>query len=98
MITLPMGEVPKIPDNFKCPICGKRLTLEITEWTRDYDGWKASDCGLEISCESEPDITDKNYEAWLDSHFQMPYVYWLPVDNAVYAWLEDNYRFEERKP
>lgn len=90
---LKMGEVPEIPRNFRCPICGDRLTIEIDEWTTDWDGWKASDAGVHTSCNSEPDITDDNYSNWLDGHYAMPYVDWLPVDNAIYDWLEDNYRF-----
>ena len=92
---LKMGEVPEIPKNFRCPICGDRLTMEIDEWTTDWDGWKASDAGVHVSCKSEPDITDDNYSNWLDGHYRMPYVDWLPVDNAIYEWLEDNYRFIE---
>lgn len=98
MITLKMGEVPEVPDSFRCPICGDKLTLEIDAWTEDYDGTKADESGVHVSCVSEPDITDDDYEEWLDGHFQMPYVDWLPVDRKVYAWLEDNYRFVESLP
>lgn len=94
MRVIKMGEVPKLPDTFCCPICGDKLTLEIEEWTEDYDGWKASETGLTLSCATEPDITDDDYDEWLDGHFRMPYVDWMPVDAKVYAWLEDNYRFE----
>lgn len=95
MITLKMGEVPEVPDIFRCPICGDKLTLDIDAWTSDYDGWKAEDSGVHVSCVSEPDITDDDYEDWFDGHYQMPYVDWLPVDQKVYDWLEDNYRFSE---
>jgi hypothetical protein len=93
MITLKMGEVPAIPDSFRCPICGNKLTLEISEWEQNDDGsWQAAD-SLYISCVSEPDITDEDYEDWLDGHYQMPYVDWLPVQTRLYSWLEKNYRF-----
>lgn len=95
MITLKMGEVPEVPNTFHCPICGEKITLEIDEWTSDYDGWKASDAGVHTSCISEPDIMDDNYEAWMNHHFQYPYIDWLPVDRKIYDWLEDNYRFTE---
>lgn len=95
-VILKMGEVPEIPKNFRCPICSERLRMEIDEWTTDWDGWKASDAGVHVTCKSEPDITDDNFGEWLDGHYQHPYIDWLPVDQAVYEWLEDNYRFTER--
>lgn len=97
MITLKMGEVPAVPDEFRCPICGDKLTLEIEAWTTDYDGIKADEDGVHVSCVSEPDLDDDNYEDWLDGHFIMPYVDWLPVTLKVYAWLEDNYRFIDQE-
>jgi hypothetical protein len=98
MITLPMGEVPEVPDQFRCPICGDKLTLQIDAWTEDYDGTKAAEDGVHVSCITEPDIGDPDlpddvYDKWLNVHFRMPYVDWLPVDRKIYAWLEDNYRF-----
>lgn len=94
MITLPMGEVPEVPDTFRCPICGERLMLEIYEWARDYDGWKASDDGTNVTCVTEADVegTDE-WGSWIDGHYQYPYIDWLPVSEKVYAWLEDNVRF-----
>jgi len=98
MITLQMGEVPEVPDKYRCPICGDKLTLEIDAWTEDYDGTKAADDGVHVFCVSEPDITDDDFEVWLDGHYKMPYVDWLPVDLKIYAWLEDNYRFVQTIP
>lgn len=93
MITLKMGEVPAVPDRFRCPICGDKLTLEIYGWTSDYDGTKADEDCVHVSCISEPDIDDDGWNDWCDGHFKMPYVDWLPISMKIYAWLEDNYRF-----
>jgi len=97
MITLKMGEVPAIPDKFRCPICGDELTLEIEAWTDDDNGgWKASEDGIHTYCVSEPDdLGSDNWDDWLSSHYQMPYVDWMPLEQRVYKWLEENYRFSE---
>jgi hypothetical protein len=96
MITLKQNQVPEVPKTVvACPICGDVVTLEITEWSKEYDGsWKASEYGFTTSCLSEPDITDEGYDNWLDGHFQHPYIDWLPVSEKIMAWLEENYRFE----
>ena len=85
----------KIPKNVVvCPICGEQVIIEIQEITEDYDKtWRASEYGFTSSCISEPDITDEHYEDWLNQHFVMPYVDWLPVDKKIIDWLDKNYRF-----
>jgi hypothetical protein len=95
MTVLKIGEVPEVPDQFRCPICGDKITLTIDAWTTDYDGIKAAEDGVHTSCVTEPDITDAGFEEWMNIHFRMPYVDWLPVDRKIFAWLEDNYRFVE---
>ncbi len=95
MITLKMGEDPELPDEFRCPICGDKLVIDIDEWISDYDGWKADESGVHVSCVSEPDFAGDDYADWLHGHYRMPYVDWLPVERKVYGWLEDNYRFTE---
>lgn len=98
MITLKMGEVPAIPDKFKCPICGNKLTLEIGEWEQNDDGsWQAAD-SLYVSCVSEPDIESNDWNDWFNSHFSTPYIDWLPVQERLHSWLEKNYRFAESLP
>ncbi len=96
MITLKMGEVPEIPGyKFKCPKCGDLLTLEIDEWEQLADGtWQISEGGLQLSCASEPMIGSKKWNDWFNWHFDMPYVYWLPLQMRVLQWLNENYRFE----
>ena len=96
-IFLPVGEVPEIPDTFRCPICGERLALDIDEWTSDYDGWKASYTGVHVTCVTEASVegTDE-WGSWMDGHFKHPYIEWLPISEKVYAWLEDNVRFTPR--
>lgn len=96
MITLKMGEVPALPDKFKCPICGDKLTLEIEAWTENGESWEASSDGIHTLCVSEPDdIGGDEWDDWLNSHYQMPYVDWLPVETDIYFWLKKNYKFTE---
>lgn len=97
MITLKMGEVPEVPEQFRCPICGERLALDIDEWTSDYDGWKASDTGVHVTCVTEAEVEGtEGWGSWMDGHYQYPYIDWMPIDEKVCAWLEDNYRFIPR--
>lgn len=97
-IFIPVGEVPELPDEFRCPICGEKLTLEIDEWQSDWDGLRASDTGVHTSCITERDVegTDE-WGSWIDGHFKYPYIDWLPVNRKVSEWLEDNVRFTPRK-
>jgi len=96
MITLKHNEVPDIPGwLFDCPKCGDLLTCEIDEWEEMEDGtWRVSECGLHLSCASEPEIESENWREWHNWHFDMPYVYWLPLQAKVWAWFNESYRFE----
>lgn len=95
-IWFPHNEVPDIPGwLFECPKCGDLLTCEIDEWEQMEDGsWRVSECGLHLSCASEPEIGSKNWDEWFNWHFDMPYVYWLPLQAKVWAWFNESYRFE----
>lgn len=77
-----------------CPYCGDKLTAQCSEWSQCEDmSWKAEN--IELECLSEPDIEDsEKWHVWIDSHTMMPYVYWLPVEEKVLAWINAHYRWE----
>lgn len=60
-----------------CPYCGEHLSFEVDEW--ETDTGVPTEAGVHVSCVNQDD-------AEID-HYQMPYVYWLPVDRRVYQWL-----------
>lgn len=97
MITLRMDQVSeiKLPASLAvCPICGKRILLEeITGMVQDElcDLWIADE--ISVTCETEPDIDNRNWNDWMSWHFSTPYIDWLPVSQKVEAWLKANYRF-----
>lgn len=99
LVTVPHDASIKIPRQVAiCPICGEEVTVEIGEWTQSDDGtWVASDAGVHASCITEPDIIAEDYDEWLNGHFSMPYVDWLPVDQKVTRWINDHYRFDMDK-
>ncbi|HEX6925449.1 MAG TPA: hypothetical protein VF167_08460 [Longimicrobiaceae bacterium] len=66
-----------------CPACGGSLTYQPDSWQQEEDGGYAVIGGM-IACEYEDDWTTD--EAHLEVN-QMPYVYWLPVERKVLAWL-----------
>jgi hypothetical protein len=97
MIQLRLIETGKVidvpPEVLRCPYCNERLSCQPTCWEQDDDGsWYASESGLE--CRSEPDIDSDEWAEWSAEHSEMPYVYWLPADEKVLAWLKGNFRFK----
>lgn len=85
-----------LPDSFKCPICGAKVVIDdMDEREQNDDGtWQVSECGLHITCETEPEIEDDAFDDWLNVHFSMPYVDWMPLEERVRAWINSHYRFE----
>lgn len=85
-----------IPNNIAvCPICKSKISVHIDEIElHEDDKWYASECGLSIDCEQEPDIDSEEWEDWHNGHYSMPYVDWLPVIKTVYDWLAKNYTFD----
>lgn len=83
---------PEIPlDLFKCPICGAQIVFtEINEY--ETETGKVTDTGFHVSCTTEPDFDEPDYDEWLDSHFAMPYVDWLPLEVKIYKWLSAGFR------
>lgn len=88
-------DVPK--DVAVCPYCGAVVTASFTAWTEDDNGqWMAAEVG--VDCASEPDIDSDEWWEWFHIHSDMPYVYQLPVDTKVLAWVNQHYRFNDCKP
>lgn len=68
-----------------CPHCPGALHLEVDEWQNDGTPTEA---GVHVSCDGETD--DAN-----DAHWQMPYVYWMPLEMKVYEWARVHIRVTE---
>jgi len=94
MQTVATDATIELPPKAKCPICGEKVVFEGTHcWERDdADGtWYATE--VSINCVTEPDIDSEDWEDWHNGHWNMPYVDWLPLTQAVLVWLKRNYRF-----
>lgn len=77
-----------------CPDCKGRLTISPTGWEQHKSGWVATE--WMTTCESEPDeLEGEIYANFIRSHpsFDMPYVYWLPIDETIRVWLNKTHRF-----
>lgn len=70
-----------------CPHCrgDGKLMLEVDEWE---DDGTPTEIGCHVSCVNETD--DPN-----DVHYDMPYVYWLPLTGIVYKWAVTHVRVTE---
>lgn len=87
------NEPPEIPiELFQCPICGVQIVFtEINEY--ETETGKVTSSGFHVSCITEPDFDDPDDDdEWLDSHFSMPYIDWLPIEIKVYKWLSAGFR------
>lgn len=90
----PTDEYPEIPPSqFACPKCGAQIYIEGVDCVVDAgDGtWDAED--VKINCTTAPDIDDPDWDYWWDHHWDMPYVYWLPLSTWVTKWFNENYGF-----
>lgn len=94
METIKTDATIKVPREVaSCPYCKADLYVEMEEWEQDDDGtWYA--VNPKGQCEREPDIDSDDWEYWIEVHSDMPYVYQLPVDIRIEAWMKENYRFE----
>jgi hypothetical protein len=87
----------KIPESVAvCPDCEGQITIEANAWTQEDNGeWVAT--SFDSVCVNEPDIEDSEaFAEWEELHhrsYDMPYVYWLPIDIKIENWLKANYRF-----
>lgn len=74
-----------LPDQFKCPYCqATGLHLEVDEWE---EGGIPTEEGCHVSCENESDDGP--------DHYEMPYVFMLPLQKRVYEWARQNIRITE---
>lgn len=94
-IIVPGDQVFYVPPSFaRCPYCDGRLYAGFRAWVLEDDGtWAGEE--VELDCENEPDMEkdEERWEAWLESHSEMPYVYWLPACEKVKRWINSQYRF-----
>lgn len=74
----------------KCPICGEKIIVDTNEWELDKWGWMATDCS--VDCSSFPGFNDE-FDDWMDSHYQTPYVDWLPIQQKILSFLKKKVRF-----
>ena len=75
-----------------CPICKGKLYAQFDHWIEINGEWKAAEVNLD--CETEPDIDSEDWRDWLEGHYSMPYVDWLPVCHKVKKWVNENYCFD----
>jgi hypothetical protein len=87
------------PDTQTCPYCDAHLSVSFNAFELLDDGtWQASEC--ELTCDTEPDLDDDDplsldrWDDWYSRHSHMPYVHWLPAEQAVMKWVNAHYRFE----
>ena len=94
MVTLNTDALLNIPPEIAvCPYCGTKLTAQFDGWNQEADGSWTVD-SMSLDCESEPDdIESEEWEYFDSTHYEMPYVYLLPVYERVKAWVNAHYRF-----
>lgn len=77
-----------------CPKCGGSLRAQFEAWeaTGKSNRWRCEEAKLE--CENEPDIDDPELMEWLNWHYDMPYVDWLPLETRMTRWINRRYWFD----
>ena len=77
-----------------CPYCHTKITISPDGWLKEDDGSWTCD-SFNSWCETEPDMEADSdvWEAYLQTHSDMPYVYQLPIDEKITEWLKLHYRF-----
>ncbi len=79
-----------------CPYCQDQMSAYFTGWTQNKDGtWRSDE--IQLDCESEPDIDSDEWEDWERAHSVTPYVYQLPVEERVMAWVNQHFIFEVKE-
>jgi hypothetical protein len=76
-----------------CPICGAKLWANFEEWeaTGRSNRWRCT--MAKLNCETEPDIDDPDFDDWMNGHYQMPYVDWMPLEIEIARWINRRYWF-----
>lgn len=76
-----------------CPICDARVYLtSVDEWGADPER-EGLIVHASFDCETEPDIDGDDWMHWHKCHYAMPYVDWLPYEQAALKWLARRYRW-----
>ena len=87
--------------NESTPLVARLMGWEQSGKRRGVRMWKVSE--IELECSSEPELDEDGeedeeaFESWVEFHSEMPYVYWLPVELRVRAWINACYRFVMEK-
>jgi hypothetical protein len=81
-----------LPDSFKCPICDAAIFIEeVDAWHEDDDGEMIAEA-VKIDCSTFPGFDDNDeFNAYMRSHWSMPYVDWLPLETIVTEWVNKRY-------
>ena len=100
MIVITKPTIIDVPaDVAICPKCGGKLAIiECDEWWDDEHSEYLIPANIKTQCEHEPMIENPEWREWFDYHYDMPYVYWLPVDRKIMAWFQKNYRYGNPTP
>lgn len=88
----------EVPKNIQdCPYCGDPLWISsIDEWSEGEDGNGPIQVEhIMLDCKSESSMCLKKWEEWNHWHSQMPYVYWMPAEEKVIDWLNQNFDFAQ---
>ena len=85
-----------LPQQYRrCSYCGGKLAIHFEAWTKQDDGtWVAE--WAKADCLTEPSERSRKFEDWINQHCYMPYVYWLPLEQALTRWVNKHYRFNIR--
>lgn len=85
-------EIPR--DVATCPKCDATLYAHFEEWEKD-DSSLYWDCMFaKLECETEPDISSRKWDEWFRWHYDMPYVYWMPLEIRLTKWINERYCFD----
>jgi hypothetical protein len=87
MKTITSDELPDYIEE-PCPWCGEwSLYLEFDEW--DVETGEPTDTGTHVHCKNED---EKGYP----DHYQLPYVYWMPLEIRAHYWAAANIRIADK--
>jgi len=96
VIRLSRKVAPDLGGNFRrCPYCAGRIAVHFESWTRKDDGTWAAEWA-KADCLTEPSERSRKFDDWMKQHSYMPYVYWLPLEQALTRWVNKHYRFNIR--
>lgn len=85
------NELPALlPKRFACPICGAGIVLESIDGAEEIAPDKWVPDSFQYDCITAPDIDADEWEDYMASHWSMPYVDWLPVEERFRSWLAMN--------